>query len=104
MRIVSVRPCSKRRVRAVSYVAVKVPRVLYQASCMAIWMYASGERRAGRDSDISESRIWDGKEKRGRRTFVLDPVATIVSEPVDVVVRVSEKCLSDSFDPCDLCL
>lgn len=32
VRIVSVRALSKARVRAVSYVAVKLPRVLYQAS------------------------------------------------------------------------
>lgn len=32
VRIVSVRALSKARVRAVSYVAVKPPRVLYQAS------------------------------------------------------------------------
>lgn len=32
VRIVSVRALSKERVRAVSYVAVKLPRVLYQAN------------------------------------------------------------------------
>ena len=32
VRIVSVRALSKDRVRAVSYVAVKIPRVLYQAN------------------------------------------------------------------------
>src|SRR5712672_1070130 len=32
VRIVSVRALSKARVRAVSYVAVKLPRILYQAS------------------------------------------------------------------------
>ncbi len=38
VRIVSVRPCLKSRVSAVSYVAVNSPRVRYHASCSAIWM------------------------------------------------------------------
>lgn len=36
--IVSVRPLSNMRVRAVSYVAVNSPRVRYHANCKAIWM------------------------------------------------------------------
>lgn len=46
LRIVSVRPWRKRRVVAVSYVAVKELRDLCHASWRAIWMYASGERPA----------------------------------------------------------
>jgi hypothetical protein len=38
VRIVSVRPCANIRVKAVSYVAVNSPRVLYQASWKAIWI------------------------------------------------------------------
>lgn len=40
--IVSVRPCWNNLVNPVSYVAVNDPRIRYQASCMAICMYASG--------------------------------------------------------------
>ena len=67
VRMVSVRPFLKRRVRLVSYVAVKLPRVRYHASCIAIWMNASGDRRATRERDVSwaiynDDRVHEGGE------------------------------------------